>query len=117
MEQNNFKVKYIRLNKPCHLRVELKNRIDGLDFVVIEAYFREYTDGFDAFYIIKGTKKTYIKTVKMNKILYGDTINFHINALKSGYYKISDDDIVKMEYCRGVNHTINKLEEDIYGKK
>ena len=113
---SNFKVRYIRLNKPCILTIVSKNQISSIDFIVTGAYFREYKDTFDVFYIVEGVKKTYIKTVSRDKVWNSDIINFHINLLNSGCYIISIDDIIVTEFCHDITRKIEKLEEDIYGK-
>ena len=116
MEKSNFKVRYVRLNKPCQVRVGSESQVKGF-FLVTEVYFKEHKDTIDTFYIIEGGQKTYIKTVNVNKIVYGDTVQIHINTLKSGYYKINIHDIDQTDMGFIIRHKIEALLEDIYGNE
>ena len=88
MENNKFKVKYIRLNKPCRMTIQLPDMQNDLKFNIREVYFKEYEKTVDIFYIINEAKKLYLKAINMPKGFYYDTIMSHINVLKTGAYGI-----------------------------
>lgn len=114
---SNFKVRYIRLNKPCQVKVKSLKQVKGI-YRVTEVYFKEYEDTFDAFYIVEGEIKAgYIKAVNMSKRVFVDTIKTHINTLNSGNYDIDIDDLYKPGLGYVIIHKPEKLLEDIYGKE
>lgn len=115
MEQNNFKVKYIRLNEPCRMVIQSPNTLYDYKFNIREVYFKEYEDTFDIFFVEDEEKKLYLTAINMQKNIYSDTIRIHINVLKSGHYKIDENSMRRRIDGLVDIKKIEKLEEDIYG--
>lgn len=113
---SNFKVRYVRFNEPC--RVFIRNNVQNdYKIDVAEVYFKEYENTFDIFFVEDKKNKRYLTAINMQKNIYGDTIMFHINTLKTGYYKIVENSMRRRIDNLIDIRSIDKLEEDIYGEE
>lgn len=112
---SNFKVRYVRLNDPCRIVIQRPDPQLDYRFNIGEVYFKEYENTFDIFFVEDGKNKRYLTAINMQKSIYGDTIMFHINTLKTGYYKIVESSMRKRTHGLIDIKRIEKLEEDIYG--